>query len=68
MGLMNDPIKNPKHYVQGIECWDYITSHNMSFLEGNIIKYVTRYKYKDGVKDLHKAKAYLERLIKETEG
>ena len=29
---------NPEHYTQGIECIDYITSKNMSFLEGNVIK------------------------------
>jgi len=68
MSLMSDPINSPLHYTKGIECWNYIASHEMSYLEGNIIKYVTRYKYKDGLKDLLKAKAYLERLIKETEG
>ena len=64
---MDDLINNPKHYTQGIECWDYIVSHKMGYLDGNIIKYVTRYKYKDGIKDLRKAKAYLERLITEVE-
>lgn len=57
---------SPKHYRQGaIEPWDFITSQGMSFLEGNIIKYVTRYKAKGGVADLFKAKTYLEKLIKE---
>lgn len=60
----NDKIKHPKHYTQGIECWDYIVSHDMGYLDGNIIKYVTRYKHKNGVEDLEKAKAYLEKLIK----
>ena len=59
----NDLIDNPKHYTQGIECWDYITSHNMSYLEGNIIKYVTRYKDKNGLQDLEKARAYLDKLL-----
>jgi hypothetical protein len=35
----------------------------MSFVEGNVIKYVTRYKDKNGIEDLMKAKWYLERLI-----
>ena len=65
---MHDKINHPKHYTQGIECWDYITSHKMGYLEGNIIKYVTRYKYKDGLDDLFKAKAYLTRLIEEQFG
>ena len=35
----------------------------MSFLEGNIIKYVTRYKKKNGMEDLKKAQWYLNKLI-----
>ena len=54
---------NPEHYTQGIECIDYITSKNMSFLEGNVIKYVTRYKMKNGLEDLKKAQWYLNRII-----
>lgn len=65
---MYDKITHPKHYTQGIECWDYICSHKMGYLEGNIIKYVTRYKDKDGLDDLFKAKAYLQRLIEEQFG
>ena len=60
---MSDIINHPKHYTKGIECWDYITSHDMRYLEGNIVKYITRYKLKGGVQDLHKAKAYLDKLI-----
>ena len=59
-------VKHPAHYNQGIECWDYIVSHNLGFLEGNIIKYITRYKDKDDpMQDLKKARAYLGRLMKE---
>lgn len=58
-------VKNPSHYTKGtIEPWDYIIDHNMDFLEGNIIKYITRYKHKNGVEDLNKAMIYLEKLIK----
>lgn len=64
----NDKIHHPKHYTQGIECWDYIVSHEMGYLEGNIIKYITRYKDKDGLNDLLKARAYLDRLIKKAQG
>ena len=60
-----DEINHPKHYNVGIETTDYISSWDMSFIEGNIVKYVTRYKYKGGVKDLEKAKWYLELLISE---
>ena len=60
---MSDKI-NPPYYRKGIETTDYIVSHSMNYLEGNIIKYVTRYKDKGGLEDLKKAEWYLTRLIK----
>ena len=63
---MNDNI-NPDYYRKGIETTDYIQSHSMNYLEGNIIKYVTRYKDKGGLEDLKKAEWYLTRLIKQEE-
>lgn len=62
-----DDINWPLHYNQGIETTDYIISNDMNFCEGNIIKYVTRYKLKGGLEDLEKAKWYLEKLIQITE-
>jgi len=62
-----DNINQPSHYTKGIETYDYINSWNMSFTQGNIIKYVTRYQHKNGVEDLKKARWYLDKLIKETE-
>ena len=58
---------NPQHYRQGsIEPWDFIVSQDLNFLEGNIIKYVTRAGKKDGesrLDDLTKAATYLRKLI-----
>ena len=65
----NDSVNRPKHYninwagEQAIETYDYINSWKMGYAEGNIIKYITRYKQKDGLQDLKKAKKYLELLI-----
>lgn len=57
-------IHRPAHYTQGnIECIDYITDKGMSYVEGNIIKYITRYRHKGGLKDLYKAQWYITRLI-----
>ncbi|MGL5765131.1 MAG: DUF3310 domain-containing protein [Sarcina sp.] len=61
--LDKETVVNPIHYNKGIQVWDYIISHDMNFMEGNIIKYVSRYKYKNGVEDLKKAAFYLEKLI-----
>jgi len=69
MDTTSDPIR-PNHYAYDegvIECIDYIESHAFDFLEGNVIKYVTRYQHKNGTEDLRKAKWYLERLIKRNE-
>ena len=63
---MSDDKINPSYYKKGIETTDYIVSHDMNYVEGNIIKYVTRYKEKNGLQDLLKAEWYLNRLIKET--
>ena len=41
----------------------YITENNLSFLEGSVIKYVSRWKFKNGIEDLKKAKHCLELLI-----
>lgn len=63
-----DNVNNPTHYTQGgIQPIDYIIENNLDFLEGNVVKYVTRYKFKNGLEDLKKAKFYLEKLIKREE-
>lgn len=62
---IKEVVQHPTHYNRGIECWDYIISHNMGFLEGNIVKYVTRYKTKNGREDLLKAREYLDKLLEQ---
>ena len=67
-----DMVNSPPHYNQaGIECLDAIGAATGEgyeyYLQGNIIKYLWRFRYKNGVEDLNKAKFYLERLIKEAE-
>ena len=57
-------MDTPLHYQNKIEPRDYITSNKLDFNEGNIIKYVSRYKEKNGLDDLLKAKNYLDYLIK----
>ena len=59
----NGIVCHPSHYNQGIEMWDYAYSHNLDFFECNIVKYVTRWRDKNGLQDLLKAKEYLDKLI-----
>ena len=52
------------HYKsQAIQPVEYIHANNIGYFEGCVIKYVTRWKNKNGIQDLEKAKHYLELLI-----
>lgn len=59
-----DPTK-PDHYPNAgkNDVIAFCQSNNIGFIEGNVIKYVTRHKAKNGLEDLQKAKEYLNRLI-----
>jgi hypothetical protein len=46
---------------------EYIVKNDIPFREGNVIKYITRWKMKDGLKDLKKAAHFLNMLIEEEE-
>ena len=59
--------RKPIHYDFTIEPFDYIHDNDMGFAEGNVVKYITRWKYKDGLQDLYKAKRYIEMLIEKEE-
>lgn len=66
---MEDAVNHPSHYTQGgIECIDAIEaavtglSGMEALLVGQIIKYVWRYKDKNGLEDIEKAAFYLNRL------
>ena len=71
---MHDPVNHPQHYTSGdIECIDAIKSAvnglsgNEAYLTGQVIKYIWRWKKKNGKEDLQKADFYLKRLIAEME-
>ena len=57
---------SPDYYQKGnIEVTDFILDQSMSFLEGNVVKYLVRHKEKSGIDDLRKARWYLDKLIEE---
>ena len=65
---MAEVVNHPPHYNKGIETTKYIKSWDMSYAQGNVIKYVGRFKFKGNpLQDLKKASWYLNKLIKETE-
>jgi len=60
----NDSQVAGTHYSsQKIQCWDYILANGIGYMEGNVIKYVSRWVDKGGVQDLLKARHYLDKLI-----
>jgi len=64
--MTDDTVNHPKHYTSGkIEVWDFIIDQKLNYLEGNVIKYIARYRHKNGIEDLNKAKAYLDKLIEQ---
>lgn len=69
-----DPVNHPPHYTQGeVETIDFIMGVTAGLpgkeapLVANILKYVSRYKLKNGAEDLKKAKVYLDWLINTVE-
>ena len=71
---MSDNVNHPAHYTHGgVECIDAIEAavSELSGIEavctGNAIKYLWRWKRKNGVEDLKKARWYIDRLIAERE-
>lgn len=61
----NDPGRQVGgiHYQMPIQHWDFILANDIPYLEAQVIKYVTRWRRKNGLEDLAKAKHYLEKLI-----
>ena len=70
LSAKSDMVNHPPHYnKQGIECIDAISAALGEgieyYLQVNIMKYLCRYRYKNGVEDLKKAKWYLDKMIEE---
>ena len=67
---MSDSVNKPSHYNNGpVECIEAIESmlsseEYIGYLRGNSLKYRWRFRYKNGIEDLRKARWYEERLIK----
>lgn len=65
-----DVVNSPKHYTQGrfetIDVIMDITKHlpgDQGYLVGNIIKYLSRYHFKNGPEDVAKARWYTNKLL-----
>ena len=67
--MTDDNINSPRHYTTGkIEVFDFITDQKMGYIEGNIIKYLCRYKHKGTpLCDVKKAQWYMDKLVEQME-
>lgn len=64
MSSANDNQVAGSHYkTKQIQPWDYIAANELGYFEGNVVKYVSRWRDKGGVDDLRKAAHYLQKLI-----
>lgn len=63
----DDPLQHQvggDHYKKlNIQPIEYIIANDIPYIEGNIIKYATRWRDKGGIKDLEKIKHYVDFLI-----
>jgi hypothetical protein len=63
-GSQEHPVEWPRHYNQGkIQPIDFIDDQELDFYQGQIVKYVIRWREKNGMQDLEKALWYLQRYI-----
>lgn len=63
MGKATDIQIGGEHYKLPIQPVEYIWKNNMNFFQGNVLKYISRYKSKGGKEDLLKARHYIDMLI-----
>jgi hypothetical protein len=66
--MKKDMVNHPEHYtnssIETIDMIESVTAEGFHYyLEGNIMKYLTRYRHKNGIQDLKKAQWYLNKLI-----
>jgi len=54
------------HYKdKAMQPWDIIDAWELNFYAGNVVKYILRYRHKDGLQDLQKARHYIDKLIED---
>ncbi len=58
-----DKQEGGEHYKLPIQPVEFITANKIPYIEGNVIKYVTRHRSKNGAQDIQKAIHYLELLL-----
>ena len=63
MSALNEQVGGDHYRTMKIQPAEFIHANNIGFFEANVIKYVSRWRTKNGVSDLHKAKHYIDLLL-----
>ena len=64
MTTANERQIGGEHYKKHkLQVWDAVLDWKLGFLDGNVVKYVVRFRDKGGIEDLKKARHYLDKLI-----
>lgn len=63
MKALDDQVGGNHYKHMMIQPTEYVIANNLGFCEGNVIKYISRWRAKGGVDDLRKAKHYIDILI-----
>lgn len=62
-GTLSTQVGGSHYSSMAIQPVEFITKNGLTYLEGNVVKYLSRHRRKNGKEDLLKAKHYLEMLI-----
>lgn len=63
MSAFDNQVGGGHYKDKPIQPIEYIHKNGLGFIEGNIVKYVSRWKDKGGVEDLRKVRHYVDMLI-----
>lgn len=63
MSALQTQVGGDHYKDMAIQPIEYILANNLAYCEANVVKYVSRWRQKGGIKDLEKAKHYLDLLI-----
>ena len=67
--MSGDTVDHPEHYARWeMEPVEFIAINDLPWWMANVIKYIMRYDAKDGLKDMYKARSYLDMKIRQIEG
>lgn len=56
-------VKMTPNWYKDTDLMDFLVKKQVPFAEGNVMKYVYRWRLKDGLRDLYKARDYLNAVI-----